>query len=354
MIRGGLVALASALMAASAGAQVPDEVSTIVDEAFAPDIPMGETRSVVILHRGETVLERHREGYGPDTKQVSWSMAKSLTHALVGRLLDEGLLDTIDAPMLTPFPSGDPRGGITWREWLTMTDGLLYTEIAEPGVELPLSDQDVVQMMYGPGRYDVAAWITGNFPLENTPGERWNYSTAGYHLIARAVQEVAGTAGDPAATTAFLDRLLFRPLGVDAVAEYDAAGTLLGGSLVYMDARDFARLGQLYLQDGMWEGERLLPEGWVAFAGADAAPDDGINVYGAGWWRVPEDPSDDRLRVGGPYDAFHAGGHEGQSIWVVPSRDLVIVRLGLMPNTPEAWTALYGMNQRIARGFKYD
>ena len=356
MGRAWLSVLASGLIAGAAWLAPPAaaqsaELGTLVERAFAPGTDLGETRSLLVIHRGEPVLERHAPGFGPDTRQVSWSMAKSLTHALVGRLVEMGLVDSIDAPMPTPFPAGDPRGAITWREWLTMTDGLDYTEIAEPGTEPPVAEQDVVQMMYGPGRFDVAAWIASNLPALHTPGERWNYSTAGYHLVARAAQEAMGTAGDPAATTAWLDANLFGPLEMDPVAEYDAAGTLLGGSLVYATARDFARLGQLYLADGVWEGERLLPEGWVEFARTDHAPDDGVAVYGAGWWLMPEDADDARFDVGGPHDVFHAGGHEGQSIWVAPSEDLVVVRLGLMPNSPESWRALYALNQEIVRSF---
>ena len=330
-------------------AGVRDALAPVVERAFTPEEGVGESRALVVVHGGQLVLESYAPGYDADTRHVSWSMAKSITHALVGRLVARGLVD-IDDPMPSPFPEGDARADITWRHWLTMSDGLDYTEIAEPGVELPLSEQDVVQMMYGPGRFDVVAWIVENCPPLRAPGERFNYSTAGYHLIARAVQEVAGTTGDPAATSAWLERELFGPLGMDAVAEYDAAGTLLGGSLVYASARDFARFGQLYLQDGVWDGERLLPEGWTDFARRDDV-DDGLNIYGAGFWLSPEVASPATQQMDPPFDAFHAGGHEGQTIWVVPSRDLVVVRTGLMPNSPETWSALFALNQRIARAF---
>ena len=343
------LALAPPAAAQTAGRSA--ELDVLVERAFASDTELGETRSLLIIRNGETLLERHASGFSPDTRQVSWSLAKSFTHALVGRLVEMGLVEGIDVPMPTPFAGDDPRAAITWREWLTMTDGLDYTEIAEPDVELPLSEQDVVQMMYGPGRFDVVGWVVENAPALHTPGERWNYSTAGYHLIARAAQDAMGTEGDPEATTAWLDANLFDPLGMDPVAEYDAAGTLLGGSLIYATARDFARLGELYLADGVWEGERFLPEGWVEFARTSPGPDDGTAVYGAGWWLMPENPEDDRFKVGGPHDVFHGGGHEGQSLWVAPSENLVVVRLGLMPNSPESWKALYALNQEIVRSF---
>ena len=103
----------------------------------------------------------------------------------------------------------------------------------------------------------------------------------------------------------------------------------------------------------MWEGERLLPEGWVDFA-TTAHEGTDTNVYGAGWWITPsegETPTHAQAAISAPYDSFHAGGNEGQTIWVVPSKDLVIVRLGLMSNAPENWAALYEWNQKVARAF---
>ena len=139
---------------------------------------------------------------------------------------------------------------------------------------------------------------------------------------------------------------------MDTVVEFDPKGTYLGGSLVWASARDFAKFGYLYLRDGVWEGTQILPEGWVDFA-RTPGPASNTNVYGAGWWIIPDKgPLTHRQNADSePRDAFHAGGHEGQTIWVVPSRDLVIVRLGLMPNDGENWPALYEWNQRIARAF---
>jgi CubicO group peptidase (beta-lactamase class C family) len=146
--------------------------------------------------------------------------------------------------------------------------------------------------------------------------------------------------------------LLFTPLGMDFRIEGDSVGTFLGGSLVWASARDFAKFGYLYLRDGVWEDERLLPEGWIDFARTET-PADNANIYGAGWWITAygEERTHAQTAKTPPWDAFHAGGHEGQTIWVVPSRDLVIVRLGLMTNAGENWEALYEWNQEIARAF---
>lgn len=331
------------------------------------DEVMGETRAIVVIYRGKLVAEGYKDEFRADTKQVSWSMAKSVTQALVGRAVHLGLIEDIDAPMPTPFDAGDPRSAITWRQWLNMTDGLDYKEINATS----LADNDVVNMMYGRGKYDVLAYARDELPLVHGPGEGWNYSTAGYHLVAAALQKLVrapqissdllkdGTI-QPDEEVQMLMRLsnihfgtlLFSPLGMDFRIEGDSTGTFLGGSLIWASARDFAKFGYLYLRDGVWEGERLLPEGWVDFA-RTKTPADNANIYGAGWWITAygEERTHAQNAKTPPWDAFHAGGHEGQTIWVVPSRDLVIVRLGLMTNATENWEALYEWNQEIARLF---
>ena len=333
----------------------PADLDGLLGPVFATGIAdgLGETRALVVIKNGELVHERYRDGFTADTRHVSWSMAKSITHALVGRAVQTGLIRSIDDPMPAAFSGDDPRGRISWRHWLTMTDGLDYAEYGVEGL-----DNDVIGMMYGDGRFDVVRHARRNFAAKHAPGEVWNYSTAGYHLIARAVQSLIPgicaddnpdprtCAPDRQVTSDWLDAVLFGPLGLDAVEEYDHAGTLLGGSLVYMSARDFAKFGLLYLRDGMWEGERLLPEGWVDFARTNPARTE-ENGYGAGFWLSPETPTNPELSFKPPFDAFHAGGHEGQTIWIVPSRDMVIVRLGLMPNSPETWTGLFDLNQDI-------
>lgn len=380
-------------------------VDELIDKAMAGEKSdvMGETRAVVVIHRGRLVAEAYREGFGPDTKQVSWSMAKSITQALVGRAVQLGLIEDIDTVMPTPFEADDPRAAITWRQWLNMTDGLDYKEINAPS----FAENDVVQMMYGRGRYDVLEYVREELPLLHEPGTHWNYSTAGFHLVAWALDWInfghlsdvsppawdaikhynfSGVAMDidQACSSHIIDQPmgaletqedrerfyvwdgtvhrcvnanqlrhdLFAPIGMDAQPEFDPSGTFLGGSLVWASARDFAKFGYLYLRDGVWEDERLLPEGWVDFA-RTKTPADNANIYGAGWWITAygEARTHAQNAKTPPWDAFHAGGHEGQTIWVVPSRDLVIVRLGLMSNAGENWEALYEWNQQIARAF---
>ncbi len=325
-------------------------LEVLLDDAMKRELSdvMGETRAIVIIHKGKMVAERYRDGFGPDTKQVSWSMAKSFTSALVGTAVKRGLIADLDAPMPGPWAPDDPRAAITWRQWLNMVDGLDYHEIGEAD----LAKNDVVQMMFGKGRYDVIAYAKA-LPLIHTPGTHWNYSTAGFHLLAHAIQELLGD-HTPKAMVDYANTNLFDPIGMDARIEFDPAGTFLGGSLVWASARDFARFGYLYLRDGVWNGRRVLPEGWVDFS-RTKTPADNVTVYGAGWWINAANPDDIRPKgqgsALGPRDAFSAQGHEGQIIWVVPSRDLVIVRLGLMGNGGQSWPALYDWAQKVAMAF---
>jgi CubicO group peptidase (beta-lactamase class C family) len=336
------------------GEMSPDVAATVqpmIDMAIAGEKagPMGETRAVVIIHHGKLVAEAYRDGFGPETKQVSWSMAKSVTSALAGRAVELGLIDDIDAPMPTPFDAGDPRAEITWRQWLTMTDGLDYTEIGATG----MADNDVIQMMYGPGRFDVLEYIKADVPALHEPGTVWNYSTAAFHLIGHALQGLATDEPSAASFSSWFSRELSNPIGMNALIEFDASENYLGGSLVWASARDFAKFGYLYLRDGVWDGHRLLPEGWVDFSRTHPeGPKE--NVYGAGFWLTTggADPVPSyQRRDAPPWDSFAAEGHEGQTIFIVPSRDLVIVRLGLMDNAGENWPDLFRWNQTIAGAF---
>jgi CubicO group peptidase (beta-lactamase class C family) len=323
--------------------------------AMAAEVPdMGQTRTLVVIHRGRLVREAYGAGITRDTKLVSWSVAKSITHGLVGRAVALGLIADIDAAMPSLWPASDPRAAITWRQWMQMTDGLDYLEIGATSVV-----NDVSRMTFGAGRRDVVTWFSGHHPPKHAPGAHWNYTTGGVNLIAWALQSLAvpetltGMARAEA-SFAWMQASLFGPLGMQAVPEFDAAGTFLGGSLVYASARDFARFGQLYLQDGVWQGQRLLPEGWAAFADT---PGTGSNTdsYGALFWITPNDGGPGFPRrsswVGAPLDGYHAQGHEGQIITIVPSRELVVVRLGVMNNGQPGWDALYDWAQRVVLAF---
>ena len=299
----------------------PAAVTAALDDAFAEPgpVPTRRTRAVVVVQDGRLVAERYGQGFGPESALPGWSMTKSVINALVGVLVGEGKL-ALDAPLRTPEWSApdDARRALTLRQLLHMSSGLAFTE----SYGNPLGD--VIWMLFGTGD---AAGFAARKPLEAPPGRRWSYSSGTTNIISRALRGAIG--GTEADYQMFPRRALFEPLGMTgAIIEPDAAGTLIGSSLMFATARDWARFGVLYLQDGEWESRRILPEGWVAFsvAPAPAAPD---GVYGAHFWlRLGRGyaPSGEH---GLPADTYHAIGHEGQILTVVPSRRLVVVRLGL-------------------------
>ena len=301
----------------------PAAVTAALDDAFAEPpgpAPTRRTRAVVVVHEGRIVAERYAPSYGPDSVLPGWSITKSVVNALVGILVREGRL-ALDEPLRVPewATPGDPRGAITLRQMLQMSDGLRFSE----KYGNPLSD--VLWMLFATGD---AAGYAGRRPLAAPPGTRWSYASGTTNLIARGLRHAVG--GSDEDYLIFPWRALFEPLGMtSAVMEPDAAGDFVGSSFMFATARDWARFGQLYLQDGVWAGKRLLPEGWVAFSvkPAPAAP---RGVYGAHFWLGLDDGmGNDAPTPDLPADIFHAIGHEGQFVTVIPSRGLVVVRLGL-------------------------
>jgi CubicO group peptidase (beta-lactamase class C family) len=299
-------------------------VDAVVEEVFSQPDSLGTTFAVVAVQAGRVVVERYggelehwdrpAEPVGPTTPLLSWSMAKSMLHAVVGMLVGDGDL-ALDEPAPVPAWSGpgDPRGAITVTHLLEMRDGLDFNEdYVDDGVS------HVIDMLFGSGALDVAGYAAARPPAA-PPGERFNYSSGTSNIISGVVRSVVGAGAD---YEDFLRRRLFEPIGMSsAVPGFDQAGTWVASSFVHATALDFARFGALYLHDGVCDGVRLLPEGWVEhgrrFRSVD--PTDGRR-YGAHWWLL-----DDR------FDSFFAAGYEGQSIVVTPALDLVTVRLGKTP-----------------------
>jgi CubicO group peptidase (beta-lactamase class C family) len=296
----------------------------LLDELFDDTGPLAATYAAVVIHRGRLVAERYAgelerwdgpsEQSGPDTRFLSWSIAKSMLHAVVGMLVGEGRLD-LDAP--APVPAwqgpGDPRRAITLQDMLEMRDGLDFVEQYVIG-----SPSDVIDMLFGSGQQDMAAFTEAK-PLAVPPGSRFNYASGTSNVISGIVARLIGR-GE--AYRSFLHRRLFDPIGMtSALPGFDEVGTWVASSSVQATARDFARFGYLYLRDGTWDGRRLLPEGWVDHGRLPHSvdPEDG-DLYGAHWWVV-----------GDEYGSFRASGYEGQSILIAPGLDLVVVRMGKTP-----------------------
>ncbi len=292
-------------------------VAPFLDAVFAPasEAATGRTDAVVVIQGGRIVYERYGEGLGPESTFPSWSKAKSMTHALAGMLVGDGKLD-IHAPADVPEwrQPGDPRAAITLDQLLRMSSGLKFVEDYVPG-----HVSDVIEMLYGSGKDDVAAYAAAQ-PLIHPPGEIMSYASGTTNIVARALARALET--DASGFEAFMRARLFGPLGMRSpIPKFDAAGTFIGSSFCFCTARDFARFGLLYLRDGVWDGERLLPEGWVDYARTRTrSKDDPAAPYGAHWW----------LGVGGP-GSFSANGYDGQYTVVVPDLDLVFVRHGATP-----------------------
>jgi CubicO group peptidase (beta-lactamase class C family) len=302
-------------------------LETLLDHALSTPRTddLGESHALLIVQGGRLVVERYGPGRGPEQTFPSWSMAKSITHALAGILVGDGRID-IQAPADVPEwrAPGDPRAAITLDLLLRMSSGLAFVEDYVPD-----HPSDVIQMLWGPGKDDVAAFAA-SMPLQHPPGSFWYYSSGTSNIVSRCLSRALDLKG--ADFEGFMRARLFAPLGMTSpIPKFDAAGTFIGSSFCFCTARDFARFGLLYLRDGVWEGRRRLPEGWVDYARTPTwqqPTEDG--PYGAHWW----------LGTGGP-GAFAAQGYAGQYVVIVPDLDMVLVRHGDTPLelrlNPKAW-----------------
>lgn len=300
----------------------PDpRLSELVDWAFSePEQGQRLTRALLIVRDGNIIAERYARGITADTPLIGWSMGKSLLNTLAGMLIQQGKLDldqAVNAPEWRSNPI-DPRQSIKLRHLLQMTSGLQFDE----DYDWPWSD--AIQVSFGvPDRAQFAA----DRPLLTKPGRTWHYSTGAIHVLSRFLVEQAGDGA--AARTHFIREQLFEPLGMSsALIESDSAANPAFSSFVYASARDWAKLGQLYLADGILNGRRLLPESWLDFT-RTAVPGS-EQRYGALFWRrVPEPFNDAELNDQLPKDTLHLAGYRGQFVSIIPSHRLIVVRLGL-------------------------
>ena len=237
-------------------------------------------------------------------------MAKSITHALVGILVRQGKLD-IYAPAAVPEWQGDARREITLDQLLRMSSGL---EFQEDYID---RGSDVIAMLQFDGRHDVGAFAA-NKPLRHPPGSVWSYASGTTNIICRILKDTVE--GGASGMLRFMNDELFEPLGIrSATPKFDTSGTFIGSSYLFATPQDFARFGLLYLRGGVWDGQQILPAGWVDYARTPTYQSD-TEAYGAQWWLSPDHPG-----------WFYCGGYDGQRILCVPQKDLVIVRCGRTP-----------------------
>lgn len=304
------------------------------------DLPegAGHTQALLVVQEGSIVYEHYADGIDESTTLQSWSMAKSITQALTGLLVKDGRLD-IDAPVAAREwqAAGDPRAAITTRHLLAMRSGLAWNEdYVDAGVS------DVIEMLFASGKSDVAHFAAAK-PLAHAPGSVFYYSSGTTNILARHLgvvvggavvgrgvvgggslrDEVVGEVNDGGAgMLTFMRERLFAPLGMNsATPRFDDCGTFIGSSFCFCTAQDFARFGLLYLRDGVWDGQRLLPVGWVDQARSISFREtaEANRHYGAQWWIADDETT------------FYASGYETQRIVVSPQKDALIVRLGQTP-----------------------
>jgi CubicO group peptidase (beta-lactamase class C family) len=300
---------------------------------FFEDPAQSETRAIVIMHNGRVVAERYAPGYGPDTRLISWSMAKSVTATLVGMMIADGRL-ALDEP--APVPEwqspGDPRRAITLRHLLHMSSGLDHSEVPDPGSGQQIFESDTPRMLFTDGREDVARYAETR-PLEAKPGEKYEYSSATSMILSDIMTRSLTDSKDPAVRRDLMLEYargrLFDPLGMDSMTpEFDRNGTMLGGSMMHATARDWAKLGEFLRNNGSVRSAQLLPTSWTRFMRTSSQND---AAYGGHIWLNKKRPAGrDQVLFPdkGPADVFSMLGHLGQFVLVSPQNNLTIVRLG--------------------------
>ena len=306
-------------------------IDAYFDRVFAQeeDPEWGKTFALALFIKGRLIREQYAPGYGPEQTLKSWSMAKSITNALVGIMVKDGLLD-IHAPAEVPEwqeDPNDPRRHITLDHLLRMVSGLQWTEVYSPD-----EPSNVVEMLYGNGKLDMGAYAAA-MPLEWPVGAKHKYSSGTTNIICRLIKQVLGV--DQAGMLKFMRDRLFDPIGMtSATPKFDSTGTFIGSSFCFCTVSDFARFGHLCLRDGVWDGNRILPEGWLDYTRTPTPIEDTPGWdYGAHFYLRKDDRG-----------SFNMSGHEGQFIVMDPSTDTIIVRLGLSKSgvqSPEVRISLW-------------
>jgi CubicO group peptidase (beta-lactamase class C family) len=282
-------------------------------------------RAIVVVDHGRIVGEYYGPGFKSTTPLLGWSMTKTVMAGVIGMLIKDGKLSLAQAGF---WPGHDGREKIRLKDLLAMSSGLQWNE----GYG---AVSDITRMLYL--QPDMAAFARSS-PLLRPPGEEWLYSTGTAVILSRIAQEALDQ-GAPKTQdlSTYIKGRLFNPLGITtATIEPDAYGTLVGSSYMYATARDWARYGLFLLQDGVWQGEELLPPGYVTMMATPVEASHGQYGMGQTWlWgsdAVTPGVNPDAA-FGIPPDAFWMSGHDGQKVCIIKSRQLVIVRLGLTPSS---------------------
>jgi len=310
--------------------QIPQEKATLsgvdytqLNEAIGwafsePDAErLKNTKAVVVIYNDTLVAERYASGFSAETRMPGWSMTKSVINALVGISVQQSQLDVQQpAPVPAWQEEGDPRQSITWSHLMRMSSGLDWDETY-------FGVSDVTRMLY---LSEDMASVAIHQPLDEEPGKEWYYSSGTTNILSLLLRQHYGDD----AYYALPYQQLFQPLGMSsAIIEADLSGTFVGSSYMLATARDWAKFGLLYYHDGIWQGKRVLPEGWVKYT-TRPVYDAPFRKYGAQFWLNAGERNrpDQRELPDVPTELFFAQGFDEQSIFILPKRKLVIVRLG--------------------------
>ncbi len=299
-----------------------DTLNTAINNAFI-DVDAESkvyTNGVVVVYNGMIIGEKYAEGFDYNSKMMGWSMAKSVTNAIIGILVNEGKLK-VNAPAPIASWQQDERRHITLNNLLQASSGLEWSE----SYFVPTSHfHNMFIKSDDKGAYAI------RMKLKHKPGEVFQYSSGSTNILSMIARQAVG---DGAYYRLPYEKLFYKIGMNNAILEPDASGTFVGSSYCFASARDWARFGLLYINDGICNGERILPEGWVdySFTPASSAP---LRQYGAQWWLNAGDvhnPKNSKF-PGLPNESIIADGFENQFIVIVPSQKLVVVRLGVTHN----------------------
>ena len=295
----------------AAPAEVTAKLAPIAEAFVDEGAYNGHPFAFVVLHKGQIAAERYDSGIDASIRLLSWSMAKSFTNALIGIMVGDGLLD-INAPMDIPEWQADGRKAITLNDIMQMQSGLEWNE--DYG-----NRSDVNLMLH---REKDMGLFAQSKPLQYEPGTHWYYSSGSTNIAMRYMR---GKFSSDEEFLTYIRERLFAPLGIwNACFEPDMSGTPVGSSYLYVTARDFARFGQMYLDNGLAGGVKVLPEGWVDYTVTPASDSNG--GYGAFFWL-----NRGKSLADVPEDMYSCNGHDGQQIYIIPSKELVVVVLGYSP-----------------------
>lgn len=293
------------------------DLAAAINDAFVESDPEKQknTRAVVVLYKGQLVGEQYADGITPNTPLLGWSMTKSLTATMIGLLAEEGKID-IDAPAALENWQNTEKAKITVDHLLQMSSGMDFWENYEERSDANIMLWESDSM----GKY------AQSVPLAFEPGEQWYYSSGTSNILAMLARQYFNSNEE---YWNYMNRKVFYPIGAyNVTIEPDGAGNFVGSSFGWAPARDWARIGQLYLNKGQWAGQQILPKSWVDYVQQPVADSDGW--YGGHFWQNDGGRYPDLTR-----DLYSMDGFQGQRVMIIPSEELVIVRLGLTYHEPD-------------------